>query len=156
MFTGGRWFRLQRECKDLDRDQILEGQLQWFIYIVRYLQFVTGETVSTLESQMDKVHATKVSKTKKQYIVISAFKTDIAPILGGFGEGQEIFTTMTAIRIPYLWNANYGVKGVYPRASKCLHDKIIKLQDGINQEFQIHKEAIIMASKIFIKFGVFW
>ena len=41
-----------------------EGQLKWFIDIVGYLQFVTGETFSTAESKKYGVHVAKVRKTK--------------------------------------------------------------------------------------------
>ena len=64
MFAGGGWFRSQIECDDFARDKIPEGKFQWFINIVSYLQFVTGEMVSTLESQGDENHAAKVRKTK--------------------------------------------------------------------------------------------
>ena len=70
MFTGGIWFRSQRECENVSRYHIPEGQFKWFIDIVSYLKFVTGETVSTVEFKRDKVHATKIRKIKGQYIVI--------------------------------------------------------------------------------------
>ena len=41
------------------------GQFHWFLYIVSYLQFVTGETVSSIESQPDEVHASKVWNMKE-------------------------------------------------------------------------------------------
>ena len=44
----------------------------------------------------------------------------------------------------------------YPRESKNLHDQIIKLQAGINQEAHMHTEARLPASKIFSKCGAFW
>ena len=49
-----------------------------------------------------------------------------------------------------------GVRGVYPMASKYIHDQIIKLQAGINQEFQKHTETRLLANKILGKCGVFW
>ena len=85
MLAGGGWFRSQSEFEDFNRYQILEGQFQWFINIVSYLHFVTGGTVSTLYSQRDEFHAVNVWKTKEKYIFISAFNTDIPPILGGLG-----------------------------------------------------------------------
>ena len=102
MFAGGRWFRSQIECEDFARDKIPDGKFKWFINIFIYLLFVTGESVSTLESHRDKVHATKVRKTKEQYTFISDFKTDIPPILGGLGEVKEISTPLTAIRTQEL------------------------------------------------------
>ena len=81
-----------------------------------YLQFVTGDTESTSESQRDKVHSTKVRKAKYQYIVIPTFKTDIPPILVGLGEGKEIFKPLTDIRTPELCYVHNGVRGVYSRA----------------------------------------
>ena len=73
---------------DFAENHLPVGQFQWFFDIVSYLQSVTGDTVSTAESQQDEVHAAKVCKTKEQLIVISAFKTDVPPILGGFREGN--------------------------------------------------------------------
>ena len=79
---------MQMEHVDFAEDHIMVGQLQWFIDIVSYLQFLTGETVFTAESQRDEVHASKVRKTKKQSIVISVFKTDAPTILGVLEEGK--------------------------------------------------------------------
>ena len=67
----------------LQRGKIPEGQFQYFVEIVSYLQVVTGETVSTAESHRETVHVDKVRKTKYQFIVISEFKTDVPPILVG-------------------------------------------------------------------------
>ena len=58
------------------------GRFQWFLDIVSYLQFVTGEMVSHVESQQDEVHAYKVRNTKEQSILILVFKTDVPPTLG--------------------------------------------------------------------------
>ena len=49
-----------------------------------------------------------------------------------------------------------GARGVYPRLSKSLHDQMIKLQAGINRDFQMHTETILMAREILSKCGVFW
>ena len=124
------WFRWKSKCEYFDREKIPERQFKWFIYIVRYLQFVTGETVSTLESHRDEVHTVKVKNTKEQYIVISSFKMDIPPLLRGLREGKDRSTPLTVIRTPELWNAHDGVRYVYPRASTSLHDQRIKLQAG--------------------------
>ena len=85
MFADGMLFRSQSECEEYSRDKIVEGQFQWFIDIVSYLHCFTGETVFTLESQRDEVYAAKVRKMKEQSIVVSDFKMDIPPILGGLG-----------------------------------------------------------------------
>ena len=98
----------------------------------------------------------KFRNMKKQSIVISAFKMEPPPILGGLGKGKESSTSLTVIRTPELWNAHDGVRGVYTRASKSLHDQRIKLQAGINQEFQMHIEARLLASELLSKCGVFW
>ena len=58
------------ECMNFSENHILGGQFQWFIYIVSYLHFVTGETVSTSDSQKFEVHTAKVRKTKEQSIII--------------------------------------------------------------------------------------
>ena len=70
VFAGGRWFRSRMECVEFAEKHIPVGQLKWFLDIVSYIQFVTGETVYTAESQQDEVHAAKVRKTKAQSIVI--------------------------------------------------------------------------------------
>ena len=97
------------------------------------MQFVAGETVSTLGYQSYKVHAAKVGKTKDKSIFVSAFRTDIPPIMGGLVEVKEISTPLTAIRTPDLWNVQDGVSGIYPRASKLLHNQRIKLRAGFNR-----------------------
>ena len=132
MFTGGRWFISQNECKDFSRYQIPEGQLQWLIYIVTHLNVLTRETVSTAEYQRDEVHATKIRKTKEKSIIVLVFKMDIPPMLGGLGEGKDSYISLTSIIIPKLWNAHDIVRGFYPRASKSLHGQSIKLQAVIN------------------------
>ena len=47
------------------------------------------ETVSNYESKKDELHAARVNKTKEQSIVISAFKTDLPLIFGGFGKRRN-------------------------------------------------------------------
>ena len=79
--------------------QIPEGKFQWFIDIISYLNFFTGEIVSMAESQRDEVHASKVRK-KYQSIFISTFKTDVPLILGGLSEGKEYTNPLTSIRTP--------------------------------------------------------
>ena len=86
VFSGRWWFRSQSECKEFSRDKTPEGKFQWSIHIIIYMQFVIGKTVYILDSQRDKVYAANIRKTKEQYIVISAFKTDIPPIMGGLVE----------------------------------------------------------------------
>ena len=88
VFSGGKWFRSRMECVEFAEKHIPVGQFQWFLDIFSYLQFVTGETVSTLESQRDEFHAAKVRKTKEKFIFISTLKTDVPPLLGGLGEGK--------------------------------------------------------------------
>ena len=53
VFARGRCFRSQMECMEFATKQIPGEQFQWFIYIVIYLHFFTGEMVSMAESQMD-------------------------------------------------------------------------------------------------------
>ena len=53
VFTGGRWFGSRMECVDFAEKHIPAGQFQWFLYIISYLQFVTGETGFTPESHQD-------------------------------------------------------------------------------------------------------
>ena len=97
-----------------------------------------------------------MGKTKEQSIVISAFKTDLPHILGGLGNGKESKTPLTDIRTPELWNFRGGVRGVYPRASKSLHDQRLKLNAGINIELGLHMEAQLMKSELLGKCGVLW
>ena len=47
VFAGGRWFRLQMEHVEFYTKNIPKGHFQWFIDIVNYLKFFTGETVPT-------------------------------------------------------------------------------------------------------------
>ena len=50
-----------------------------------------------MESKRDEVNATKARKTKDQSIIISVFKTDVTPIIGGIGEGNEYATPLKEI-----------------------------------------------------------
>ena len=45
--------------------------------------------MSTEDHKRDEVHADRGRKKKDQSIVISEFKTDIPPIMGGLAEGKE-------------------------------------------------------------------
>ena len=82
------------ECAEFAGKHTPEVQFQWFIDIVSYLQFVKGEKMHNSESQRDEVHVDKVWKTKEELIIISAFKTDVPPILGGLGDGKESTTPL--------------------------------------------------------------
>ena len=101
---------------------ITVGQVQSFIDIVSYLQFMTGETVLTAESQQPEVYVDKVNNTEEKYIVILACKTYVHAILVGLGEGKELTATLTGICTPEIWKAQYGVKGIYPLSSMSLQD----------------------------------
>ena len=120
------------------------GQFQWFIEIFSYLQFVMGKTVSNVESQRYEVHVSKVRKTKEKSIVISDFKTDVLPILGGLGEGKESTTPLIAICTHKIWNAHDRVRGVYPRAYKSLQYQRLNINFGINREMGCHMEARLL------------
>ena len=54
------------EGVDFSENHIPVGKFQWFLDIVSYLQFVTGGVVSSLESQQDEAHVSKVWKMKYQ------------------------------------------------------------------------------------------
>ena len=155
VFSGGGWFWFYIECVEFTEKHIPVGQFQWFIDIVSYLVFVTGETVLTTESQQDEFHADMVHKTREKSIAISDFKTDIPPILGGLGEEKESTTPLTAIRTPELCNAHYGVRGVYLWASSYVQDQILKLNAGINRDMVFYMEAQLLASEFLGKCGVF-
>ena len=151
----GRWFITKDECENFPRNQIPEGKFQWFFNIVRYLQFVMEKKVSTSESQREKVHAEKVRNKNKQSIAISNFKTDIPPILGCLGKVKYISMPLMSIPTSQLWNAHGGVKRFFMRALKSLYDNRIKMQAGINCEFQMHMEAKLLDSDMLGKCGVF-
>ena len=156
MFTGDRWFCSNNQLKDFSEEQIPEGQFQCFSKIVRYIHFVTRETVLTSESKRDEVHTDKVRKTKDQMIVISDFKTDVPPIMGGLEEGKDTSTTLAAIMMLEFWNAHEGVRRVFLRTYKYIQDHRIKLQYGINRELQMHMEAQVLVRNLLVKCGVFW
>ena len=60
--------------------------------------------VSLRESQIDEMHAAKVSNTKEQPIVTRSFKKDPPPppILGGLSEFKESTKSITLIKTPEL------------------------------------------------------
>ena len=89
-------------------------------------------------------------------IVISVFKIDMPPILGGLGEGKESTTPLTSIRTPELWNAKDGVRGVYLRVSKSLKDHRMKINASFNRYLGLHMEARLLANELLGKCSVFW
>ena len=56
---------------------------------------MTGETVSTTESQQDEVHAAKFRNTKEKSIVIYSLKTDMNNVEKGLGERKDTATPLT-------------------------------------------------------------
>ena len=156
-YSFSRWqvFRYQRRCIKFVEEGVLEEEFQWFIYIVSYIQFVSGETVSTAESHNDEVHAKNVCTTKEQSIVISAFNTDAPLILGGLVEVKESYNLITETCMPTIWSDHDGVRGVLPRLSKSLQYQIIKLQAGFNIVVDVHMEVRLIASELLGNCGIF-
>ena len=120
MFMGGRWFRTLNECITFSEVHIPEGQLQWFIDIVAYLEFITGNKVSPRESHLDYMHAAKVRNAMEQSKIIYHFKIDTSSILGGLSKVKDYTIPLTKIRNLKLWNTRDGVRGLYFMASKYL------------------------------------
>ena len=87
-------------------------------------------------------------KTKEKFIVILSLKTDVPPILGGFGEWKESTKPLIYIRIPGLWNDYDGVRGVYPLAFKSLRDQRLNINTGINRDLGYHMEAWLLVSEL--------
>ena len=73
---GGRWFHMLNNCIKYFETHVSEVQFRWFIDIVAYLQFFTGETFIPRESHLYGIHGAKIRKTNDKYIVISSFKND--------------------------------------------------------------------------------
>ena len=80
---GGRWFHTLNNCINYFEAHVSEVQFWWFIDIVAYLQFFTGETFIPRESQLYDIHGENIRKTNDKSIVISSFKTDTDTVLGG-------------------------------------------------------------------------
>ena len=83
--------------------------------------------MSSAGYQRYELHAAKFSNTKEQYIVILGFNTDMTPIMGGLREGKESSAPPTAILTPVIYNTHERYRKFFLRASKSLHDHIIKL-----------------------------
>ena len=66
VFVGWRRFRSHMECVEFIEKQIPVSQFHRFIDIVSYLQFVTGETMLTVESHQYEVRAANVRKKKEK------------------------------------------------------------------------------------------
>ena len=156
VFAAGIWFIYQMECMKFSTKHITEWHFQWLFDIVRYSHLVTGETVSKTESQRDDANASKVCKTKYKSNVISAFKTDVPPILGDLSEGKESTTPLTLIGNLELCNTHNVMRGVYTQASKYLVDQNIKLRAGIDRELGNNMEATLLVSNLLGKCGVLW
>ena len=87
--TGVYVFTSLDHCVTFATKRVPEDELQRFMNIIIYLQFVGNEVVERLESQASKLHAAKVERFEEQSVVIGAFKTDIPPFFGCPPEVKE-------------------------------------------------------------------
>ena len=81
---------------------------------------------------------------------------DTPPILGGLSKGKYSTMLINEIRTPDIWTANDGVRVVYPRASKSLQYRQLKLQSIIYRYLVGHMEVWLLDSDMLGKCGVFW
>ena len=88
------------KCISFSEENIPEGHFQLSIYIVAYFQFFARETVSPIESHIDKIYTVKFSNTKYEPIVIYSFKTCIPPNLGSLSKGKDSTKPLTTIGTP--------------------------------------------------------
>ena len=68
---------------------IPEGQFHWFIYIISYLHFVTGETVSTVKSKGMRYMRIRCGERRSRQSSFPLSKTNMTRILGELSERKE-------------------------------------------------------------------
>jgi hypothetical protein len=144
----GRWFRTLDDCIAFSRLHIPEGQFQWFIDLVAYLQFTTDEIIDTDESQRGEIHEARVKRTQEQSTVIASFRTGVPPIFGGPKAGRDAADPYTAIKTPEKWNGHDYLTGVFPRAIRSLKGQTTKLESGMSRELAGHPEALSLATTL--------
>jgi hypothetical protein len=144
----GRWFRTLDDCISFSRLHIPEGQFQWFLDIVSFLQFATDVIVDTDESQRGEIHEARVKRTQEQSTVIASFRTGVPPIFGGPKATRDVADPYSAIKTPEKWNGHDYQTGVYPRAVLSLADQTTKIEAGIHRELAAHPEASALATTL--------
>jgi hypothetical protein len=147
----GRWFRTLDDCISFSRLHIPEGQFQWFLDIVSFLQFTTDVIIDTDESQRGEIHEARVKRTQEQSTVIASFRTGVPPIFGGPKSQRDATDPYSAIKTPEKWNGHDYQTGVYPRAVTSLADQTTKIEAGISRELCAHPEASALATTLLAK-----
>jgi hypothetical protein len=147
----GRWFRTLDDCIAFSRLHIPEGQFQWFLDIVSFLQFTTDVIIDTDESQRGEIHEARVKRTQEQSTVIASFRTGVPPIFGGPKSQREATDPYSAIKTPEKWNGHDYQTGVFPRAVTSLADQTTKIEAGISWELGAHLEASALATTLLAK-----
>jgi hypothetical protein len=144
----GRWFRTMDDCISFSRHHIPEGQFQWFVDVVSYLQFTTDIIVDTDESQKGEIHEARVKRTQEQSTVIASFRTGVPPIFAGPKASRDSADPYSAIKTPQKWNGHDYLTGVFPRAEKSLREQSKKLDTAFTRELAAHPEALALATTL--------
>jgi hypothetical protein len=144
----GRWFRTMEDCISFSRHHIPEGQFQWFVDVVSYLQFTTDIIVDTDESQKGEIHEARVKRTQEQSTVIASFRTGVPPIFAGPKASRDAADPYSAIKTPQKWNGHDYLTGVFPRAEKSLREQSKKLDTAFTRELVAHPEALALATTL--------
>jgi hypothetical protein len=131
---------------------IPEGQFQWFLDIVSFLQFTTNVIINTDDSQKGEIHEARFKRTQEQSTpVIASFRTGVPPIFGGPKSQRDATDPYSAIKTPEKWNGHDYQTSVFPRAVTSLADQTTKIEAGICGELSAHPEASALATTLLAK-----
>ena len=143
-------------CVSFATKGIPEGEFQWFMDIVTYLQFVGNEVVNSSESQASELHASRVKRSEEQSIVIGAFKTDIPPVFGGPSAGRESKTAISGMGTFKQWDTGDGELGLKNRITHSLTNQFTKLMSASTLSLGGHPVACQLASSMLNSCNNFW
>lgn len=144
----GRCFRSLQTCIEFAAKSIPDGEYQWFIDLVTYLQFVSSEVVTREASQQGEIHEARVGRTAEQSTLISAFRTEVPPVfcLGAVADSK--CDPLSAIASFSQWDAGDSIHGVLPRCELSLKDQKLALSGGMDMALQGHPEALGIAETL--------
>ena len=76
----GWWFRSLDDCIFFCKKYVPEGQFQWFLDVVSYLQFVTDDIFGVETSKNSDIHEARVRQTPQKPSFIASFWTHVPPV----------------------------------------------------------------------------
>ena len=85
----GRKFRSLNDCILFYQNNDQEGQFQWFLDIVSYLQFTTEKIIDVENSQSSEIHEYRVCRMAEQSSAIALFCNYVPSVFAGLKKPRD-------------------------------------------------------------------